>query len=264
LAHEGFIVFASVRSGADADRLAALHARVRPILFDVTKRDEITAAAAIVSASNAPLLGLVNNAGIAVPGPLEFLPIEELRKQFEVNVFGALAVTQAFLPQLREVPGRVVFMSSVSGQIAAPFVGAYSASKFALEAIADALRIEMRPFGVNVSVIQPGNVKTPIWGKGRAQRQVLSEQMPPQAHAAYGASMERLVEVTLESERSAIEAGEVARAVHGALSARRPRARYAVGSPAAWQRRFATLLPERWRDRMIAGQFLKNSARDGL
>ena len=172
LAREGFTVFAGVRSGGDHERLSAIPG-IAPLQLDVTDAEAIRDAAHIVHENGSPLRAVVNNAGIVVPGPLEFLPIDELRRQFEVNFFGALAVTQAFLPMLRAAKGRIVFMSSVSGQIATAFVGAYSSSKFALEAASDALRMELRSSGVGVSVVQPGNVNTPIWRKGRSGKDEL-------------------------------------------------------------------------------------------
>lgn len=252
LAERGFTVFAGVRTESDARRVAALHERgVRPVRLDVTSEDDIAAAIALIEQTGIPLRGIVNNAGIAVAGPLEYLPLGEFRRQFDVNVFGALALTQAALPLLRRTHGRVVFISSVSGQIAPPYIGAYAASKFALEAMSDALRMELAPFGIAVSVIQPGNVSTPIWKKGRDDKDRLIALMPPQAAEHYGASLASLIAATEREERTGIPAGTVALAVHAALTAPHPRARYAVGNPPGWQRRIAALLPERLRDRLI-------------
>lgn len=251
LARSGFTVFAGVRNDADAERLTTLHENVRALRLDVQKPQEILQAASEIEASRIPLAGVVNNAGIALAGPLEYLPIGELRRQFEINVFGAVAVTQAALPLLRVARGRIVFMSSVSGQIAPPFIGAYASSKFALEAIADALRMELSTFGIAVSVIQPGNVKTPIWKKGRDRKEDLIASMPPAAVVHYADALEALTRVTRREEASGIEPEIVARAVHAALTAPHPRARYAIGNPSGWQRRIAALLPESLRDRLI-------------
>jgi NAD(P)-dependent dehydrogenase (short-subunit alcohol dehydrogenase family) len=251
LARRGFITFAGVRTAEDARRLAQVHENVRAIALDVQRSDEIAQAVATIEASGVPLQGVVNNAGIAVAGPLEYLPLEELRRQFDVNVFGALAVTQAALPLLRGTRGRVVFMSSVSGQIAPPFVGAYAASKFALEALADALRMELSDFDVAVSLVQPGNVKTPIWQKGRDRKDELIAGMPPAASVHYATALDALVRVTEREERTGIDPALVADAVLHALTSGRPRARYAVGNPPGWQRRVVALLPERLRDRLI-------------
>lgn len=251
LARAGYTVFAGIRTEADLERLQQVHENVRPVYLDVQKANDIAAVAGVVEASQLPLKGVVNNAGIAVAGPLEYVPLEDLRRQFDVNVFGALAVTQAMLPLLRRANGRVIFMSSVSGQLAPPFLGPYAASKFAIEAIADSLRMELSQFGIFVSVIQPGNVKTPIWKKGRDEKDALLGRMHPDARRHYGNAFDSLVAVTEREERTGIDPEIVARAVLQALRAPTPRARYAVGNPAAWQRRMAALLPERIRDRLI-------------
>jgi NAD(P)-dependent dehydrogenase (short-subunit alcohol dehydrogenase family) len=252
LAQAGSIVFAGVRSERDARRLEQLHANVRPILLDVTMQEQIGTAAQTLASSGVPLHAVVNNAGIAVAGPLEYLPIDEFRKQFEVNLFGALAITQAVLPLLREAgDGRIVFMSSVSGQISPPFVGPYAASKHALESLADSMRMELSPFGIRVSIVQPGNVRTPIWQKGRDGKEELVSRMPAKALEYYGTAVDALVAVTQREERTGIDPALVARAVLHAISSPSPKARYPVGAPQAWQRRMAMNLPERLRDRMI-------------
>jgi NAD(P)-dependent dehydrogenase (short-subunit alcohol dehydrogenase family) len=170
LARDGFLVFAGVRSDADAARVEALHSNIRGLRLDVSDDASIAAAVVTVEASGAVLRAVVNNAGIAIAGPLEFLPMAEIRRQFDVNFFGALAVTQAFLPQLRRSRGRVVFVGSISGRLAVPFIAPYSTSKFALHAAADALRVELAPSGMHVALVEPSSVKTPIWEKGRASR----------------------------------------------------------------------------------------------
>jgi NAD(P)-dependent dehydrogenase (short-subunit alcohol dehydrogenase family) len=178
------------------------------------------------------------------------LPVDELRRQFEVNFFGAIGVTQAFLPALRSSKGRIVFISSVSGQIASAFVGAYSSSKFALEAAADVLRMELRGSGVGISVVQPGNVDTPIWNKGRGQKDSLIARAP-QVRDYYEKHLNALASLSENQKRTGIDPVIVARAVLHALTARKPRARYAVGSPAGWMRRIFTSLPEHVRDRTL-------------
>jgi len=221
-------------------------------MLDVRRHTDVAQAIAGIENSGVPLYAIVNNAGIAVAGPLEFLPLDEIHRQFDVNVFGALAVTQAALPLLRNTRGRIVFISSVSGQIAPPLLGPYAASKFAIEALADSLRMELSPFKISVSVIQPGNVKTPIWEKGRREKEALDARMPPQVRNYYGAALDNLVRIAQREERTGIDAREVAMAVFTALRARRPRARYAVGAPPGWQRRMAALLPEHLRDRLVS------------
>lgn len=252
LAREGYRIFAGVRSDADAGRLNEAHANIRALLLDVRDAAQIAQSVETISRSGAALHGVVNNAGIAVAGPLEYLPLDDFRRQFDVNVFGALAVTQAALPLLRRTRGRIVFMGSVSGQIAPPFVGAYAASKFALEAIADAMRVELAPSGVAVSIIEPGAVRTPIWGKGRSEKDALVARMPAQALTHYGAAVENLIKVTEREERTGIDPDVVGRAVLHALQSPKPRARYAVGDPPSWQRRFAMQLPAHLRDKLVA------------
>jgi NAD(P)-dependent dehydrogenase (short-subunit alcohol dehydrogenase family) len=249
LASEGFTVFAGVRNAADFDRLGAI-AGVAPVQLDVTDAEQIRDAAHIVHASGEQLRGVVNNAGIAVPGPLEFLPVDELRRQFEVNFFGAIGVTQAFLPMLRSSKGRIVFISSISGQIASAFVGAYSSSKFALEAAADVLRMELRGSGIRISVVQPGNVDTPIWNKGRGQKDSLLARAP-QVRDYYGKHLDALASLSESQKRTGIDPVIVARIVLHALTAKKPRARYAVGAPPGWMRRIFTALPEHVRDRTL-------------
>lgn len=255
------MVFAGVRNDADEQRLRQVHGAIKPVRLDVTDAAQIAAAAETIRRSAVPLRGLVNNAGIALGGPLEFFPLEEFRRHLEVNCVGALAVTQATLPLLRQTHGRIVFMSSVSGQIAPPFLGPYAASKFALEATADALRAELHSAGIAVSVIQPGSVRTPIWRKGRDARENLAAKTPAESAQHYGEAREALLRLTHEEESSGIEPEIVAECVAHALTAPKPRARYAVGSPAGWVRRIFMVLPETLRDRMILSRFSKRAER---
>ena len=250
LAHAGYTVFAGVRTEADAARAATLHEHVRPLRVDVTDRDAIHAAADAVAASRHVLRGVVSNAGIAVGGPLEFLPVDELRRIFEINVFGAMELTQAFLPQLRSSRGRLVFVGSISGRIAVPFVAPYSASKFALRAFADALRMELAPAGVGVSLVEPSAVKTPIWSKGRDSREALLALLPPQAMERYGAQMEAMFAQVEREESGAMPVEDVARAILHAVTSRKPRARYLLGTGAR-AGSVVALLPIALRDRAI-------------
>ena len=228
----GFLAFAGVRGDADATRLATLHPNVRAIRIEVTDAASIAAAAQVVAACGLPLRGVVSNAGIAVGGPLEFLPVDQLRRLFEVNVFGSVAVAQAFLPLLRSSHGRLVFVGSISGRLAIPFVAPYSASKFALRAIADALRLELRPAGVAVALIEPSSVKTPIWQKGRDSRGRLLEVLPPRAFEHYRTQIEAMFASTESEERTAIPVDQVSAAIIHALTARKPRTHYLLGKPA--------------------------------
>src|SRR5262245_5535409 len=163
----GFHVFAGVRNPADGDALKSKSSeRLSPVLLDVTSEDSIARAAR--SIGDAPIAGLVNNAGIAVGGPLEMVPIPLWRKQFEVNVIGQVAVTQAFLPLLRVGRGRIVNIGSIAGRSALPFTSPYCSSKFALEGLSDSLRMELRQWGISVSIVEPGSIRTPIWEKSLA------------------------------------------------------------------------------------------------
>jgi len=248
LARQGFTVFAGVRSDDAAARIGALHDRIRPVRLDVTKADSIAAAERDVAASRLPLHGVVNNAGIAVGGPLEFLPVDLLRRQFEVNVFGPVAVAQAFLPLLREQRGRIVFVGSVSGRLVVPFIGAYSASKFALRAIADAMRRELAPAHVNVSLVEPASVKTPIWQKGRASRDELLQRLGPKAVELYAREFDTMFGRLDAAERSGMPVERVSHAILHALTAREPKAHYLIGSRIA---SFVGTLPAPIQDRLF-------------
>ena len=247
---EGFRVYAGVRRAADGEALRQdASPRLTPLLLDVTDAASITEAAGrLRSDTGGSLAGLVNNAGIAVAGPLEFVSPERLRQQFEVNVVGVLAVTQALLPLLRTGPGRIVNISSVSGRLASPFVGPYCASKFALEALSDSLRVELNPWRIPVSVVEPGVINTPIWQKSLAANASVLDEMPPESRALYG----REVAAMQQFARSAkgLEPLAVARVVLRALTDTRPKTRYVVGTDA----RLGVLLsrlPDRLRDWLL-------------
>jgi NAD(P)-dependent dehydrogenase (short-subunit alcohol dehydrogenase family) len=245
----GFDAVGAVRKDEDAERLGA--SGLRTVKLDVT--DDASIAAARAELGDGPLAGLVNNAGIAVAAPLEFLPLDQLRHQLEINLVGQLAVTQAFLPALRAARGRIVNVSSIGGRVALPLVGAYNASKFGLEAISDSLRRELYSHGVDVIVIEPGGVKTPIWKKGNELAGEIAEDMPPDAERLYGRLIEALRRETVKiAEERGIEPREVAEAIGTALTAKRPRARYLVGRDAKMRGPAAKLLPDRVMDRLVA------------
>jgi len=244
----GFSPIAAVRKDDDAERLEGLGLRTTRI--DVTDADQI--AAARDALGDEPLAGLVNNAGIAVAAPLEFLPIDRLRQQLEINLIGQAAVTQAFLPALRRARGRIVNVSSIGGRVGLPLVGAYNASKFGLEGLSDSLRRELRPLGVDVILIEPGGVKTPIWNKAEQLADQMLEDVPPEAERLYG---RQIAAVRKNTQRIATDSGiqpsEVAEAIGTALTAKRPRARYLVGSDAKQRAVMSKLLPARVMDRLI-------------
>jgi NAD(P)-dependent dehydrogenase (short-subunit alcohol dehydrogenase family) len=251
----GFRVFAGVRKQADAETLKSQASpRLVPVSLDVTDTVSIATAAAAVQGAVGPagLDGLVNNAGIVVPGPLEFLPLNELRRQLEINVVGQVAVTQAFLPQLRAARGRIVNMGSISGRMATPFVGAYAASKFALEALTDALRLELAPWGISVSIIEPGSVATPIWEKTTRIAEGMLAAIPPEAFVLYGPALAAVRKSAEYAERHAVAPEEVAKAVTHALTAAKPRTRYVIGRTAKIQAALSFLVPDRIRDGMVA------------
>jgi len=233
----GWMVFASVRRAGEAPE------GTRELLFDVTEPEGIAHAATQVE----ELDGLVDNAGIAVAAPLEFLPPEELTRQLDVNVVGQLRVLQAFLPALRTSHGRVVLMGSVAGRSALPFLGAYAMSKFALEAMADSLRLELAPWGIHVSLVQPATIATPIWTKG--QRNI--EDFPTEAVELYGARVQRFRQLAAErSSKHAKPVDIVSDAVEHALTSARPKTRYLVGTDAK-RRAFVQTFPDRLRDRLL-------------
>lgn len=242
LSGHGWRVLAGVRRRGDAP------AGAEEVLLDVTDATAIAAAAAQVDR----LDGLVDNAGIGIAAPLEHLPLEELRRQLEVNVVGQLAVVQAFLPALRAARGRIVLMGSISGRSALPFLGAYAMSKHALEAMADALRVELAPDGIHVAIVEPGTIATPIWTKP----QQAVEALPPEALSRYGPRLEAFRRAAATRAARAAPPERVAAAVEHALSAARPRTRYLVGRDAKL-RAAIERLPDRLRDRVIARALLR-------
>jgi len=245
----GYTVYAGVRKDADAEALkAASEGRLRPVRLDVTDPDQIAAAAQRLDAERPEgLWALINNAGIVVAGPMEFVPVERLRRQLEVNLIGQVAVTQAFLPSIRRRGGRVVFVGSNSGYFTTPVLGAYAASKHGLEAVADALRRELFPWKIPVSLLQPGSIKTSIWEKSEQAALSLCEDLPPGARALYGGWIPRVRSLLKGNVARAAPAERVAAAALRAVSARRPRARYKVGMDARLTP-LLSLLPVRWVD----------------
>lgn len=227
LARNGWHVLAGVRREGTAPD------GTEEIMIDVTDPPELELDR---------LDGLVNNAGIAVAGPLEYLPVEELQRQLEVNVLGQLRMVQLALPALRLSGGRIVNVGSISGRSALPFLGAYAMSKFALEAMSDALRIELRPWGIHVAIVEPGTIKTSMWTRERPDP-------PPEAMTLYGDRIAAMREFALKRSASGAPAEAVAKVIEDALTADRPRARYLVGRDAKL-RAGIERLPSRMRDRV--------------
>jgi len=254
---KGWRVYAGVRRQADADALRAKASpRLIPVTIDVTDEASIANAAVSVERDLAErgLAGLVNNAGIAIAGPLEFTPIEDLRRQIEVNVIGQVAVTQAFMPLIRRARGRIVNMGSIGGRLASPFFGPYNASKFALEAITDSLRQELRPWGIHVSVIEPGSIATPIWDKGIADAEERERRLPQAARDLYQPYIDAMKAKAIELGGRGIPPEQVAKAVDHALTSPRPKTRYVVGRDARLQALAANIVPDRLMDRLVASQ----------
>ena len=254
---QGFNVFAAVRNPADGQALQKeASSRLKVIQIDVTNADQIKAAAHEVAQTVGAegLAGLVNNAGIAVGAPLEFIPIDELRRQLEINVVGQVAVTQAFLPYIRQARGRIINVSSIGGRIAGPNIGAYHASKFALEAITDTLRAELKPWGIEVISIEPGGVRTPIWETSTNLANQLIARMPPQFHELYPEMAATAEKLALNSTSGGIAPEKVAEVIGRALTTARPKTRYLVGPDARIVGTIIVRLPDRVRDRLLARQ----------
>jgi NAD(P)-dependent dehydrogenase (short-subunit alcohol dehydrogenase family) len=250
----GCRVFAGVRQEADAESLRqSSSARLSPIFLDVVTTASIQAAVATVAAEvgETGLAGVVNNAGIGLGGPLEFFPIDELRRQFEINIVGPLAVTQAFLPLVRRGRGRIVLVGSIGSRRASPIAGPYNASKFALEALADALRLELRPEKLHVALIQPGAVATPIFDKVSAYGNGMVTRLPAEGQHRYQAMIQAVGAALSQLEKRAIPPEYVAFAIAHALTAVRPKTHYLVGIDARVQALMAWLLPTRLRDALI-------------
>lgn len=257
LDRDGFRVFAGVRKEEDAQRLKqGASDRLMPIMLDVTNQPQIEEAAKTVAGAlgEAGLAGLVNNAGISINGPLEYLTSEDLRKQFEVNVVGPVAVTRVFLPLIRKANGRIVNIGSIGGRFTTPFLGPYCASKHAMEAISDALRQELRPWGIHVALVEPGSIATEIWQKGQSDATEFENNMPEEGTMRYGKAFAALRVAARKFEEAGIPPDRVARAVEHALTAGRPRTRYIVGFDATVQRIIRDVVPDRMRDGMVARQ----------
>ena len=250
LSRAGWWVFAGVRKDEDAASISVEDPRITPLFIDVTDEASIEAARKSVEQEAGPRLdGLVNNAGVVVHGPLEFVTPDELRTQFETNVIGMHATTRAFLPALRASRGRIVNMGSVAGRSPAlPLLGPYAASKWAVEAITDALRNEVKRFGIHVAVIEPGNISTPIWDKANEG----FDRFPPEARDLYPDLLTSGREINSLMDRIGVPPAKVAKVVEHALTSRHPRLRYLVGVDARWRTHLEARIPHRVRDRIVA------------
>jgi NAD(P)-dependent dehydrogenase (short-subunit alcohol dehydrogenase family) len=255
LAEKGYSVIAGVRRREDGQKLEA-SAKLRSILLDVADAASIATAAQEVKqiVGEAGLVGIVNNAGMAVGGPVEFVSIEDWRRQFEVNVFGHIAVTQAMLPLIRKHVagtgvGRVIFIGSIAGRVTLPIMGPYSSSKHAIAAVSAALRMELGEEGIDVCLIEPGAIQSEIWRKGGELAASIEPDSP--ARQRYGGRIDALMRISHKSAEGAIGADHVARLVLRCLSSRRPPARKVVGRDAKMGAILRRALPERWMDRIL-------------
>jgi NAD(P)-dependent dehydrogenase (short-subunit alcohol dehydrogenase family) len=250
----GWRVFAGVRREEDAESLREAGSdRLIPVGLDVTDGEQIAAAAQRIGAelAGSGLDGLVNNAGIGVLGPLETIPMEDFRRQVEVNMIGHLAVTKALLPLLRQASGRIVFISSIGGRIAFPMNGPYHVAKFGIEAMGDVLRQELRPWGMSVSIVEPGSIATPIWERIDREIEALVERSP-ETEELYGGRLASVRRLSRRFGERGIAPERVAATIERALTARRPGARYLVGVDAKVQARLRIVTPTRLWDRIVS------------
>ena len=256
LDQRGYRVFAGVRTSSAADMLKTeASSRLAPVMLDITDTAQIQRAVQEIKtnlANSGRLVGLINNAGIILSGPLEFFPLERLREQLQVNVIGPIAVTQAFLPLIRNGKGRIINMGSASGLFAPPFLGPYAASKFAMEAWTDALRRELRPEGIPVSLIESGAIETPIWDKSQAVANFLESALPDQGKVLYGKALAAGRKQIAALRRRAASPFVVAKVVHKALISHHPKPRYLVGMDAHVQAFLSRWVPARLVDDVIA------------
>jgi NAD(P)-dependent dehydrogenase (short-subunit alcohol dehydrogenase family) len=259
LDEQGYRVFAGVRKEADAKSLADQASdRLTPITIDVTEESSISSAKQEVESAVGTdgLVGLVNNAGVGGGGPIEFLPLDDLRDTLEVNLVGQVAVTQAFLPQLRKAKGTIVFIASIGGRVASPFMSPYNTSKFGIEALGESLRHELKPWDIDVAVVEPGSIDTEIWSKGADTMSDRVSKMPEDARRLYGRQLSRFGEVLTETAGRGIPPEKVAQVIHKAIRSDKPKHRYLVGTDAKVGARLKGTLPDRTFSK-LAGRQIK-------
>jgi NAD(P)-dependent dehydrogenase (short-subunit alcohol dehydrogenase family) len=258
LDQRGYTVFAGVRKPEDAKSLQKDGSeRLKTIKIDVAKDRSIATAARNVKKAlgDEGLVGLVNNAGIGAGGPIEFMDLDELRNILEVNLVGQVAVTQAFMPLLRQAKGTILFIASIGGRVATPLLSPYNMSKFGVEALGEALRHELEPWDIDVAVVEPGSIDTPIWSKGTDAVEQATAQMPEDAIRLYGKQMERFTELFNETAARGIHPDQVAKAIHSAIRSDKPKHRYLVGRDAKITARLKGTLPDRTFHRVAGSQF---------
>lgn len=252
LAKRGYRVFAGVRKPADGEALKAQASAIEPVIVDVVNEVQVKDAARAVeqALAGAPLLALWNNAGISVNGPIEFISLSDLRRQFDVNVIGQVAVTQAFLPMLRKSKGRILITGSIGGFFTTPMLTPYCMTKYAMEALADGLRRELRPLSVQVILLEPGGIKSKIWEKGVSESEVFITNSPPEMMETYGWLVNRVRKLVPKMESDAKSPDEVLRCVMDALESPKPKTRYRMGANAQAQWVIAKL-PDRTQDGLV-------------
>lgn len=255
---KGWEVYATARSESALGELATVP-RVHPVRLDITDRQSLSCLAEQLPAQ---LDGVVNNAGIIVNGPVEGLTLEDLSRQLDVNVTAQIGVTQAVLPKIRAAKGRIVFISSVSGLIATPGTGAYNASKFALEAIADALRIELRPWGIRVSLVEPGPIRTDMWGGALVEHDRMVAELADEHRKLYAPHLSGTRKLLGRMQKMAADPKKVVKAVDHALTANRPKSRYLLDVPSRVQKALVRLTPTAVNDAVLAAATTTKS--DGL
>ncbi|MDX6606922.1 MAG: hypothetical protein QOD14_1462 [Solirubrobacterales bacterium] len=254
---KGYRVFAGVRKQADAKSLADESSdRLTPITIDVTKERSIASAKQKVqrAVGKDGLVGLVNNAGVGNGGPVETLDLQDLRDVLEVNLVGQVAVTQAFLPLVRKAKGTIVFLASIGGRVASPFMSPYNTSKFAIEALGESLRHELAPWEIDVAVVEPGSIDTPIWRKGAETIDEQTAKMSSTAKRLYGKQLVRMEEVLTETASRGISPNKVAKAIHDAIHSDDPKHRYLVGRDAKIGARLKGIVPDRAFSKMVGRQ----------
>lgn len=255
LAQRGFNVLAGVRTTEDEQALSEKgRGWISPVHLDVTDADSIERARNHLTDALPPdagLFGLVNNAGATVIGPVEVVPLEDLRRQFEINVMGQVAVTQAFLPLLRKAGGRIVNMGSITGRLSFPFAGPYASSKATLAALTDSLRVELKPHGVRVFLIEAGNIKSPIWHKHEEFVRDLLNRLPPDKRSLYKDGLRSDLEMVDRIQRWGASADSVANAVVHAMTSKDPKSRYLVGGDAKLLAVVLKILPDSLRDALV-------------
>lgn len=252
LAQRGFQVFGGVRNEANAAELKGLHQAITPVQLDVTNEQDLANVVEIVNKNSNGLYGLVNNAGIGLPSAVELTTPDELRLLFEVNTIAPLKLIQAFLPNLRKSRGRIVNVTSLNGNVALPMVGAYSASKFALEALSDTLRVELRPWGILVSTVRPGQVRTAIFAKAGEALKTRATVIPDELRNGYDKMYARGLFFNQRGVKSPTSPEAVAKAIYRALISRYPMPHYHVGADAKLLKLGQLTLPTTFLDRIIA------------